>query len=132
VLEEYNARCAANPSYGKAMRGYIEAGNKKAYMDRAQSEYKKLIPAITARHTQAVIDQKKAAPVQTKAQAGPTKVTQMTTAKGEQWIAGHPKTIGKEVDLRRTPHHWLSSVKEPKAYIVGGGDTIYRWKPRTS
>jgi hypothetical protein len=132
VNEEYDARCAANPKYGQAMRGYLKAGNKQAYHDRAVSEYKKLIPSITARHTQAIIDQKKAAgsrPVQqnTNGNGKAAPALQNTNQKGVQWISGPLRTLGKQTDLRRTTHAML---ERNEAYAVGGGDTIYKWKPK--
>jgi len=137
VLEEYNARCAANTKYGQAMRGYIQAGNKRAYIDRATSEYRKLIPSITARHTQAVIDAKKAAGTQKQTQNanGNGQQRQTTTQRTTdhsgnlaQWISGHPKTIGKRVDLLRTTNAMLN---RNEAYIVGEKG-LFKWKPKTA
>jgi hypothetical protein len=134
VNEEINARLAADTKYGQAMRGYLQAGNRQAYRDRALSEYKKLIPSVTRRHTQAVIDEKKAAPVaKVDTQPGKTaqplpKPTQDASGNLIQWIAGPPRTVGKQVDYLRTTN---SMLQRNEAYIKGEKG-LFKWKTRTN
>jgi hypothetical protein len=134
VNEEFTARCAANSKYGQAMRGYLQAGNKRAYADRAASEYKKLIPGITARHTQAIIDAKKSAGAKkSAAQAsvagnGQRQPQQPSNGSGNlpQWLSGHPKTLNKRIDLVRTTN---SMLQRNEAYLVGEKG-LFKWKPK--
>ena len=126
VNEEMNTRLQADSRYGQAMRGYLTAGNKKAYADRALSEYKKLVPSITRRHTQAVIDDKKNAPkpvVNAQQKNGAVKPVNQNQP-GIQWLSGPPKTVGKQVDYNRTTNRMLS---ERKAYLVGE-KALYQWR----
>jgi hypothetical protein len=131
VREELNARLAADSRYGQAMRGYLQAGNRKAYADRALSEYKKLIPGITRRHAQAVIDEKKAKPAVRQPNAARPAAQRQTANNGGaaggnlvQWLPGHPRTIGKVVDLNRTTNAML---QRKEAYLKGDKN-LSKWK----
>jgi hypothetical protein len=136
VKEEIDARLQANTKYGQAMRGYLQAGNKRAYVERAHSEYQKLIPSVTARHTQAIIDGKKSVPAVKKpaAQNGNGNQPQNRAQNGSngngnlvQWIAGHPRTVGKRVDLNRTTN---SMLQRNEAYVMGE-KALFKWKAKT-
>ena len=133
VTEELNARLAADTRYGQAMRGYLQAGNRRAYSDRALSEYKKLIPSITRRHTQAAIDEKKSQPAPKQAVNGKVaqplpKATQDSNGNLIQWLSGPPRTVGKQVDYGRTTN---SMLQRNEAYIKGE-KALFKWKVRTA
>ncbi len=133
VTEELNARLAADTRYGQAMRGYLQAGNRRAYSDRALSEYKKLIPSITRRHTQAAIDEKKSHPAPKQAVNGKVaqplpKATQDSNGNLIQWLSGPPRTVGKQVDYGRTTN---SMLQRNEAYIKGE-KALFKWKVRTA
>jgi hypothetical protein len=122
VKEEFEARLAATRNYGEAMRGYLKSGNQRAYSERAASEGKKLLPSIVARHTNAVIDKRtQAKPANSSAKAAPAapRGAQQSTGNGGnlvQWIAGPPKTVGKQVDYMRTSNAMLV---RGEAYLKG-------------
>lgn len=133
VTEELNARLAADSRYGQAMRGYLQAGNRKGYADRALSEYKKLVPSITRRHTQVVIDEKKTQPA-AKAAVNGAKVAQPLPAATKdtngnliKWLGGHPRTQGKEIDLARTSN---SMLQRNEAYLKGE-QGLFKWRKQT-
>ena len=137
VKEEFDARCAANSKYGQAMRDYIRVGNRRAYQERAASEYKKLLPGITARHTQAFIDQKKAAatrkpaPAGTQQQQKPLQGANQRSGGSDnlvQWISGHPKTLGKQIDYSRTTN---SMLLRNEAYLRGESG-LKKWRAKTA
>jgi hypothetical protein len=130
VKEEYEARLAANRNYGEAMRGYLQAGNRKAYADRAASEGKKLLPSIVARHTNAVLDARKSAAAQPKPAAGakPTNGAQpRQDATGTAWLNGSPATMGLQVDYDRTSRPMFM---RGEAYIKGKKE-LHKWKVKT-
>ena len=127
VNQEVEVRLAAQKSYGQAMRGYLEAGNKKAYMDRARSEYQKLIPTATKRAVQDVIDARKAAPVKTNPARQNVNQQQGERMQGDgltKWLSGHPKMSGKTVDYGRTT---TSMLLKKEAYLKGEKG-LYKWK----
>lgn len=136
VNEELNTRLSVDERYKQAMRGYLVSGNRKAYTERAISEQKKLVPGITRRHTQAVIDEKKAAGAQKPAATNgqPAKAAPAPVKDGSgnliQWIADHPKNLGKSIDHSRTPHGWLTANPR-KAYLTGEKSPV-QWKPKTA
>jgi hypothetical protein len=132
VREEINARCAADRRYGEAMRAYVDAANKKAYQDKAASMYKLHIPGATTRHTQAVIEERKTAPkpaangnLQPKTATPAPRGTQ-PDGNGNliQWISGHPRTLGKDVDYTRTTQGMLL---RNEAYLKGER-ALYKWR----
>jgi hypothetical protein len=126
VSEELDARLAVNKDYGKAMQGYLRAGNKTAFNQRLQSERKKLIPGATRR---AVDDVVAARPkgVAKPAAAAPAKPGAVAGAKPLQGatqysrISGHPSTQGLKIDLNRTSNSML--VKQ-QAYVVGQNNPV--------
>ena len=137
VNEEVNTRLSVNERYKQAMRQYLLNGNRKAYVDRATSEQQKIVAGITQRHTQAVIDAKKAAGASSMRQNGnvngqKTVQNAQPTKDGAgnliQWLSGHPKTLGKQVDLRRTTNGMLA---RQEAYLVGEKG-LYKWRPKTA
>lgn len=135
VAKEFNTRLAANTSYGQAMRGYIQNGNKKAYIDRVTSEGRKMLPAIIARHTNSIIDARPKAGSQQKpaqqAAKQPQKAVPATPSNGNQqtqWISGHPKTLNMQIDFNRTTNGML---QRNQAYVKGQ-KTMVQWKPKTA
>jgi len=129
VNQEIEVRLAAQKSYGQAMRGYLESGNKKAYMDRARSEYQKLIPTATKRAVQDVIDARKANPVKTQPARQNANQNQpsRTQTQGDgltKWLSGHPKAAGKQIDYSRTTNGMLL---KKEAYLKGEKG-MYKWK----
>jgi hypothetical protein len=134
VNEEVNTRLSVDQRYIQAMKGFLIAGNRKAYIERATSEQQKIVPGITRRHTQALIEEKKATPAKAAvngsgaaakaAQAAPSKDGNGNLI---QFIAGSPKSVGLQVDHGRTTH---SMLMRNEAYIVGQ-KAMVRWKPKT-
>lgn len=125
VTDEFNARLAAKPEYGKAMQGFIKAGNQRAYADRAASEGKKLLPAIVQRHTNAVLDkraQQKAQPA-VKQTTGQQKSQTAQTGNLIQHLPKHPKLLGKRIDLGRTT---FAMQQKNQGYLVGEKN-LYQW-----
>jgi hypothetical protein len=135
VGEEFNARLAANARYGQAMRGFLQAGNRRSYIERVNSEAAKMVPGITARHTQAVIDAKKAAGA-AKASASGAKPVSAKSGNAQpsngsngnlvQWLSAHPKTLGKMIDHARTSY---SMLQRNEAYLMGENN-LFKWKAR--
>jgi hypothetical protein len=134
IKDEFETRLAANRNYGQAMQDYIKKGNQRAYADRAASEGKKLLPSIVARHVNAEIEKRTAAAPKGTAnpngakpngQAAPVKDGSGNLI---QWLSGHPKTLGKRVDLMRTSNSMLS---RNEAYVVGEKQ-LFKWKARTN
>lgn len=133
VRDEYNARLAADRRYGEAMQSYIRAGNRKAYNDTSLSKAKLLLPAIVARHTNAVLDKRpkgngsaKPAP-QAGAKASPQAQVK-TDATGTSWLNGSPASLGLQVDYGRTTQRMLLNNE---AYIKGKKE-LHRWKARVA
>lgn len=124
VAEELEIRLAGDKRYGEAMRGYLQNNNRSAYVQRMQSERKKLIPAAARRAVDDVIAARpKAAPKA--ADPGPKKPVgaqqQFQGATQFRRIAGPPKTIGMQVDLNKTTSGML---QKRQAYIVGQKDPV--------
>ena len=124
VSTEMEAILMAKKGYGEAMHGYLQAGNKAAFHQRLQSERKQLVPAATRRAVEDVLASRPKA-VSKPTGNTPTKDGQkpLQGAPQAQRIAGHPKTLGWQVDLNRTPHHLLL---KNQAYVVGK-QGLYTW-----
>lgn len=121
VGEELDARLAVNKDYGKAMQGYLRAGNKTAFNQRLQSERKKLIPGATRRAVDDVVASrpKGAAKPVAGAPAGSKAANTLKPVQGAvqySRIAGHPSTMGMVIDMNRTSH---SMLVNRQAYIKG-------------
>lgn len=127
VAEEMEARLTADRRYGEAMQGYLKAGNRSAYLQRIQSERKKLIPGAVWRAVADVIEGRPAV-VKNPAQPvnGAVKKPTAPLAGAVQYrrIAGHPKTLGMTVDLGKTTH----SMLERRQAITTTGDKV-TWGP---
>lgn len=134
IKDEFETRLAANRNYGQAMQDYIKKGNQRAYADRAASEGKKLLPSIVARHVNAEIEKRTAAGTKGNANPNGAKPTGQAAPVKDgsgnliQWLSGHPKTLGKRVDLMRTSNSMLS---RNEAYIIGEKG-LFKWKARTN
>ena len=124
VGEEVNARLAANTDYGKAMQGFLKAGNQSGYLARVRSEYKKLIPGATTRAYNDVVAERKTKPANngqqtqkqgTTRQQAATAGTQQGGAQFER-IAGPPSTLGLPIDYTRTTN---KMVVNRQAYLKG-------------
>lgn len=113
VAEEIEIRQSANQEYGKAMRAFLQSGNKEAYKRRLHSEYQKLIPGAVRRAYDDVIGSQKQ-PAKVVAQK-PTvqKPVVKKDASGEQvsHLSSYPKD---KIDVVRTSNSMLS---ERKAYL---------------
>lgn len=124
VGEELEARLTADRRYGEAMQGYLKAGNRNSYLQRIQSERKKLIPGAVRRAVGDVIEARpKNAPKQ--AQAAPTgqkkpATNQLQGAVQYRKIAGPPRTLGMKVDLNKTTHGML----EKRQAILEDGSRV--------
>lgn len=133
VGEEMEARLTADRRYGEAMQGYLKAGNRSGYIQRIQSERKKLIPGAVRRAVADVVEARpkggnKTAGNQDSKQSAPVKKPvngQMTGATQFRRIAGPPRTLGMNVDLGRTTHTMLT---KRQAYIVGQKEPV-QWGP---
>jgi hypothetical protein len=131
VREEFDTRLSADRRYGEAMRGYIAAGNKRAYIDRASSEGKKLLPSIVARHTNAELDKRATAKPAAKATTNGAKPAvngngARADATGAVWLAGSPASQGLQVDYNRTTQGMLL---RNEAYVQGKKE-LHKWKQR--
>ena len=125
VGEELEARLTADRRYGEAMQQYLKAGNRSAYLQRIQSERKKLIPGAVRRAVGDVIEARpKNAPKQAQAaptgQKKPTAQTPLTGAVQYRKIAGPPRTLGMKVDLNKTTHGML----EKRQAILEDGSRV--------
>jgi hypothetical protein len=133
VKEEFETRLAANRQYGEAMQGYLRNKNQRAYNERAASEGKKLLPSIVTRHTNAVIDERqKAAAAKPATNGNGAQRTTTTTTKGSngeaiQWLAGSPKTVGKQVDYMRTSNAMLNRGEA----FLKGEKGLFKWKVKS-
>jgi hypothetical protein len=118
VKEEYSARLQGNPGYTSAAGGYVKAGNKASYIQRVQSEQKKIIPGAVRRAVMDVIEARpKNTPKVAPSQNGPKKpATSLTGAVQFRKIAGPPRTLNMQVDLNKTTHTMLT---KRQAYIKG-------------
>lgn len=124
VGEELEARLSADRRYGETMQGYLKNGNRNAYIQRIQSERKKLIPGATRRAVDDVIAARPKQAAKPNGQAQPsTKKSAQADSGVPQYrrISGHPKTIGKQVDLNRTSHTMLT---KRQAYLVGEKEPV--------
>jgi hypothetical protein len=127
VGEELDIRLAGNKGYGETMRGYLKAGNKQAFLQRLESERKKLIPGAVRRAVDDVVAERPKAAVKSAAVKGAAVKTagaQAGGGDGVEWIAGHPSTQGLTVDLNRTTHAMLLK----KQAYVKGRNTKVSWK----
>ncbi len=124
VKEEINSRVMVNQGYQSAIKAYLKAGNRNAYLQRVNSEHKKIIPGAVKRAVDDIIAGRKTAPkVAEKVDSAVVKpATQQgqSTLKFER-IAGPPVTQKLKVDLGRTPQSML--VKR-QAYIVGRANPV--------
>ena len=120
VGEELEARLTADRRYGEAMQQYLKAGNRNSYIQRIQSERKKLIPGAVRRAVDDVIQARpKTAPKQAQAPVNGQKKAadpKLTGAVQFRRIAGPPRTLNMQVDLNRTTH---SMLEKRQAYIKG-------------
>jgi hypothetical protein len=130
VGEELDIRLAANKGYGETMRGYLKSGNKQSFIQRLESERKKLIPGAVRRAVDDVVAERPK-PVTKKAGAAEAGTKPGTAAAGAadagdkvEWIAGHPSTLGQVVDLNRTTHAMLL---KKRAYVKGKATPV-AWK----
>jgi hypothetical protein len=124
VKEEYTARLIANRGYTSAAESYVKAGNKNSYIQRVQSEQKKILPGAVRRAVGDVIEARpKNAPKQS--QAAPTGqkkpvTNQLQGAVQYRKIAGPPRTLGMKVDLLKTTHGML----EKRQAILEDGSRV--------
>jgi hypothetical protein len=129
VGEELEARLTADKRYGEAMQGYLKANNRSSYLQRIQSERKKLIPGAVRRAVDDVIAARpKAAPKAPAAQnSAPRKTSDpaLTGAVQFRRIAGPPRTLGMTVDLGKTTHAML---EKRQAFIKGEKNPV-QWGP---
>jgi hypothetical protein len=123
VGEEMEARLTADRRYGEAMQGYLKAGNRNSYLQRIQSERKKLIPGAVRRAVGDVIEARpKNAPKQAQAaptgQKKPTLAPELNGAVQFMRIAKPPKEMGLQVDHGpgKTTHAML---ERRQAFVVG-------------
>lgn len=124
VGEEVNARLQANTDYGKAMQGFLKAGNQSGYLSRVRSEYKKLIPGATKRAYDDVVAGRKTKPANNGQQTTKQGATrQQTATAGTQQggapferIAGPPSKLGLQVDYSRTTNKMMVGRQ---AYLKG-------------
>jgi hypothetical protein len=124
--EEINARVGINPGYQNALKAYLKANNKAAYLQRVNSEHKKIITGAAKRLVDDVLAERKTAP-----KAGVTKpsITTKPAVEGAiryERIAGPPQTQNLKVDLAKTPQSML--VKR-QAYIQGRKNPV-TWGPK--
>jgi hypothetical protein len=128
INEEYQTRLQASASYRNAMKGFVDANNRQAYMERAASEGKKLIPSIVQRHVNAVLDGRpKNQPVQKSNGTQKSVPVERRDATGVTWLAASPNSMGMQIDLGRTTHRMLI---DNTAYIKGKPG-VYKWKNRS-
>ena len=132
IKEEFDTRLQGNFAYGNAMKGYLEANNKRAYIDRVSSEGKKLLPSIVSRHVNSVLDKRATAKAQPQNGKQPTNGTQPPVerkdATGVTWINASPASLGLQVDYMRTSNAMMS---RNEAYIRGR-QGLHKWKPKTA
>jgi hypothetical protein len=124
VKEEINARISVNSGYQSAIKAYLKANNRNAYLQRVNSEHKKIIPGAVKRALDDVISARKTAPkvaAKPVAVAAKPGVQQAQSSLKLERIAGSPTTQGLKVDLNRTPQSML--VKR-QAYIVGRANPV--------
>jgi len=128
INEEYQTRLQASASYRNAMKGYVDANNRQAYMERASSEGKKLIPSIVQRHVNAVLDARpKASGAKPAVINKPRTVTTGTGGSdGTTWLAGYPTTLGFQVDYNKTTNRMLVNNQ---AYLKGKPG-LFKWKDK--
>jgi hypothetical protein len=114
--EEINARVDINKPYRNALNAYLKANNKAQYIQRVNSEHRKIIQNSAKRIVSDVLAARKNAP---KKEATKPVTTAKLAAEGSikfERIAGAPQTQGLKVDLAKTPQSML--VKR-QAYIIG-------------
>jgi hypothetical protein len=124
--EEINARVSINQPYQNALKAYLKANNKAAYLQRVNSEHAKIIKGAAKRIVDDVIAARKTAP---KAAVTPVQKTALPAETGAikfDRIAGPPQTQGLKVDLGRTQQSML--VKR-QAYIIGRKNPV-TWSPK--
>jgi len=120
VGEEMEARLTADRRYGEAMQGYLKAGNRNSYLQRIQSERKKLIPGAVRRAVGDVIEARpknapKAPPTNVAGKVKPL-APELNGAVQFMRIAKPPKEMGLTVDHGRTNHAML---ERRQAFVVG-------------
>jgi hypothetical protein len=117
--EEINARVSINSGYQNALKAYLKANNKAAYIQRVNSEHAKIIKGAAARLVGDVLAARKgkaAAAASAAAKPAATKLPPEEGAIRFERIAGSPVTQNLKVDLARTPQ---SMLVKSQAYIVG-------------
>jgi hypothetical protein len=127
VAEEMEARLTVDKQYGQAMQQYLKTGNRSAYLQRIQSERKKIIPGAVRRAVADVIESRPTnAPKAAVNGNGIVKkpaAPQLNGAPQFRRIAGHPKTLGMVVDLGpgKTTH---SMLLKQQAYVKGQKEPV--------
>lgn len=130
VREEINARISMNQPYQKALRSYLQAGNKAAYVQRVLAEHKKIITGGAVRRAVDDVLAKRPAGVKKAPQAPPNAQQKTPNAPLQQAnerfevIAGPPSTMGLRIDHRRTDQRMLL---RREAYVVGRKNPV-KWK----
>jgi hypothetical protein len=120
VGEEMEARLTADRNYGQAMQGYLKANNRAGYLQRIQSERKKMIPGAVRRAVADVVEASpKNAPKAAVTPNGQPKAAVTRPLAGAtqfRRIAGPPRTLNLQVDHSKTTH---SMLERRQAYIKG-------------
>lgn len=128
IKEEHDTRMGVHRN---TLKGYVDANNKRAYVDRVTSEGKKMIPSMVQRHVNAVIDArpKNAPKVDAKpGQKQPVDTEGRKDATGSVWLSGSPASLGLQVDYSKTTQ---GMMVRNEAYIKGRPG-VHKWKSRVA
>jgi hypothetical protein len=112
------------------LKGYVDANNKRAYVDRVSSEGKKMLPSMVQRHVNAVLDGRPKAGAKEQAKSGVKQPAAeiRQDAVGTSWLSGSPASLGLQVDYSKTTQ---GMMMRNEAYIKGRSG-LHKWKARVA